>query len=156
MPTQNLRLPMPYPCLPVARPPLPVAYVRAAVLVLLGGACASSADSVANGDDPVAALRSTAASTRYTDGYWLEQGRTDAGGRWTQATAYCGQAQARPGLEAEGARPNCRAVWSANFRLVNERSAQALRERVDARAARERALTPAARARAADSLLIKP
>lgn len=169
LPVRHLRLLMLSPRLPIAHfptPPTSAVWRRAVGVVgwsalllgVAGGACAPTPEAVANGDDPIAALRSTAASTRYTAGYWLEQARTNAGGRWTQATAYCGlgENQAPAGLEAEGARPNCRAVWSAHFRRTNEQSAEQLRARVEARAAQAREQTPAQRKAAEDSMLIRP
>jgi hypothetical protein len=127
------------------------------------GACRPSAQSVADGDDPLAALRSSAQSTRYTSGYWKEQGRAAATGanapaqeRWTQALAYCGEAQPRPGLEADGAKPNCGAVRYALFELNNERAMREAKARVEADDARRRAATPAKNRAALDSMLFKP
>ena len=174
-------MPAAYPSLPMATPstaqrgtPLPVACLRtpgaavrhlvgvrgrvlaAAALLAAAPACAPSPDAAANGDDPLAALRSTAPSARYTAGYWYEQARSDSAGRWRQATAYCGDEQARPGLEADGARPNCRAVWSAHFRRTQEQQVRDLNARVNATEARERARTPGQRKAAFDSQLFNP
>ena len=126
------------------------------MLAASAAACAPSPNVLANGDDPLAALRSTATSTRYTAGYWYEQARTDSATSWKQATAYCGESQAPPGLEADGARPNCRAVWSAHFRLAQEQQVRDLNARVEAREAREHGKTPAERKAAFDSQLFKP
>lgn len=133
-----------------------VGALACAVLLAAAVGCAPSPDALANGDDPLAALRSTVPSTRYTAGYWYEQARTDSAGRWKRATAYCGESQAPPGLEADGARPNCRAVWSAHFRLAQEQQARDLNARVQSREARERGMTPAERKAAFDSQLFKP
>jgi hypothetical protein len=141
----------------------PSLLVSMALMIAALGACQPSAQAVADGDDPLAALRSSAQSTRYNSGYWKEQGRAAAGGanapaqeRWAQALAYCGEAQPRPGLEAEGAKPNCAAVRLALFELNNERAMQETKARVDADAARRRSMTPAQKRAALDSLLIKP
>jgi hypothetical protein len=119
------------------------------VLALLGACGSSSSESVANGDDPVDALRSSVQSARYTAGYWKEQGRAATGGangparaRWDSALAYCGGAQPRPGLEADGAKPNCNVMRWAYIELQNEASARAHAARVDSAEARRRAMTP--------------
>ena len=130
--------------------------LAAAALLSTAVACAPSPDALANGEDPLAALRSTAPSTRYTAGYWYEQARIDSAGRWRSATAYCGEEKASPGLEANGARPNCRAVWSAHFRLAQEQQVRDLNARANANQARERAMTPGQQKAAFDSQLFKP
>ena len=130
--------------------------LAAAAMFASGAACAPSPDALANGDDPLAALRSAAPSTRYTAGYWYAQARADSAGRWRRATAYCGEENAPPGLEADGARPNCRAVWSAHFRLAQEQQVRDLNARANANEARERAMTPGQRKAAFDSQLFKP
>lgn len=148
---------------PPRRPTRPVLAIAVACLspVLLAGACqpaprsepqdkAAERSSGATADDPLASLRSSEPSTRYTNGYWLEQGRSNAG-LWSQATAYCGDdARPRPGLEADGAKPNCRAVHVASFQLRDERLRRA---RLDsARAAAQLPRDPAAAKRRTDAL----
>ena len=153
--------------LPVACLPARVEVARCATRVRAGVltattmlatavACAPSPDALANGEDPLAALRSPVASARYTAGYWYEQARADAAGRWRRATEYCGEEKAPPGLETDGARPNCRAVWSAHFRLAQEQQVRDLNARVNAEQARERTLTSGQRKAAFDSQLFKP
>lgn len=117
------------------------------------GACTPSPQQVADGDDPLAALTVPAESHRYTDGYWREQARTDSAGRWAKAVAYCGDGQPRPGLEADGAKPNCRAVYGAAFALATARAIEAAGKRLDAFNARNRALEqhPAAAKAAQDA-----
>lgn len=92
--------------------------VLAAVLTF--GACQRSPEQVADGDDPVAALGASTESHRYTEGYWQEQMRADATGRpspWRHALAYCGEGgQPRPGLEADGAKPNCFPIFQVESR----------------------------------------
>ena len=126
------------------------------VALCAAAACTPTPAAVANGHDPLAALRSTTPSTRYTAGYWYEQARSDSAGPWRAATAYCGEERAAPGLEADGARPNCRAVWSAHFRRRQEQSEKDLNADVQAREARERAASAAERKTAFDSQLFKP
>ena len=140
-----------------------ISRVPMALTIAALGGCSPSAQATADGDDPLAALRSSAQSTRYTSAYWKEQGRAATGGadapareRWTQALAYCGEAQPRPGLEADGAKPNCGSVRYALFELNNERAKQEARARVEADEARRRAMTPAQKRAALDSVLFKP
>ena len=67
---------------------------------------------MADGDDPIAALKVTARTTRYTQGYWIAQMNSAEPARkqrWAEAFAYC----RRPDLEVDGAKPNCREVMSA-------------------------------------------
>ena len=52
------------------------------------GACQPSPEEVANGDDPLAALTSTAPSTRYGTTYWTRQ-VSENPARWAQAREYC-------------------------------------------------------------------
>ena len=99
------------------RHPHTLAALAGAAALAAGAACRPTPPTpqqVADGDDPVAALTSSTPSTRYTQGYWLEQMRADSAGRpspWRRALAYCGEnGRPRPGLEADGAKPNCFAV----------------------------------------------
>ncbi|GJG89849.1 hypothetical protein tb265_50300 [Gemmatimonadetes bacterium T265] len=130
------------------------AVAPAAVLALLG-ACRPSPQQVADGDDPLAALTTTAESHRYTAGYWREQARTDAAGRWAKALAYCGDGRPRPGLEADGAKPNCAAVSTAASEVATARAVEDAGRRLDAFNARTRALArdPVARKAAMDSVM---
>ena len=70
-------------------------------------ACGPSQEELANGDDPIAALRSTAESSRYGAKYWIEQ-MTAATELWTQAVAYC-----EPAEHADY--PNCETVRAVKF-----------------------------------------
>lgn len=67
-------------------------------------ACGPSAEDVANGDDPIAALASTAKSSRYGHNYWIEQ-RDQKSEIWARAIAYC-----EPDEHANF--PNCETVRS--------------------------------------------
>lgn len=65
-------------------------------------ACSPSAEDVANGADPIAALASTAESSRYGLNYWIEQ-RDQKSETWAQAVAYCEPAE-------RANYPNCETV----------------------------------------------
>ena len=86
--------------------------LTSAVAVLAVAACRNAPENVADGDDPIAALKVTAQTTRYTQGYWIAQMNSAEPARkqrWAEAFAYC----RRPDLEVDGAKPNCREVMSA-------------------------------------------
>lgn len=92
-----------------------VAVVLVASLVTAQG-CQSRADretDIANGDDPLAALTVYAVSSRYTMAYWLTQAQTDTA-LWGTARTYCAQQRSA----AQGAKPNCAAVYDAEFELA--------------------------------------
>ena len=138
--------------------PRPLA-LRVSVALLAGlpaASCRPSPEATANGDDPLAALTVSTPSTKYTAGFWREQARTDPQGLWSKAVAYCGDPQPRPGLEQDGAKPNCQEVRLAAFNLRNERAMEEVRARNDARQARERAMTPAQRQAEFEKNLFKP
>lgn len=76
------------------------------------GACRKAADNVADGDDPIAALKVTTPTRRYTQGFWTAQAQSSDSARrrlWAEALGYC----RRPDLEVDGAKPNCREVMTA-------------------------------------------
>ena len=76
------------------------------------GACRKSAEDVADGDDPIAALKVTTPTRRYTQGFWTAQAQSSDSARrrlWGEALAYC----KRPDLQIDGAKPNCREVMTA-------------------------------------------
>jgi len=91
-----------------------------AALALIGGCAKPTPEQVADGDNPLAALAVSAETHRYTESYWTEQYRADSAGRpspWKQALAYCGTNDApRPGLNADGNKPNCFAVFQVEGR----------------------------------------
>ncbi|HEY0778020.1 MAG TPA: hypothetical protein VGD56_08650 [Gemmatirosa sp.] len=104
------------------------ALLTSGVLVLLGTCAKPTPEQVADGADPLAALAAPVGSTRYTPAYWTEQFRADAAGRpapWRQALADCGTGDPpRPGLAADGAKPNCAAVYQAYVRTAAAEAAQ--------------------------------
>ncbi len=84
-----------------------VALTFSAAVALLLSACGPSQEKLANGDDPIAALRATVESSRYGAKYWTEQ-MTTATELWTKAVAYC-----EPAEHADY--PNCKTVRSVKF-----------------------------------------
>jgi hypothetical protein len=58
------------------------------VTMLAVVACGPSAEAVANGDDPVAALKSSTVSSRYTVPFWTRAVREQPA-LWQEAKAYC-------------------------------------------------------------------
>lgn len=83
-----------------------------AALLGLFGACQQAPSAVANGDDPLAALRVSVQSTRYTDQWWRQQADSNPA-LWRQAVDYC----KTPGIVADGPKPNCGFVQLAANRL---------------------------------------
>ncbi len=76
------------------------------------GACRKPVVDVADSDDPIAALKVTTPTRRYTQGFWTAQAQSSDSARrrlWGEALAYC----RRPDLEVDGAKPNCREVMTA-------------------------------------------
>lgn len=73
-------------------------------------ACRKSELAVANGDDPIAALNSGAATTRYVHEYWIDQARRRTT-LWDSAFALCSAYWKRN----DGSKPNCGHVYTANF-----------------------------------------
>lgn len=89
--------------------------VRTGLLVLAGaavGACRPEPSAVANGDDPLAALRVSAQTTRYTDQWWRLQADSNPS-LYRQAVDYC----KTPGIVADGPKPNCGFVQLAANKL---------------------------------------
>ena len=84
----------------------------AALLIAPLAGCRPEPAAVANGDDPLAALRVSVQSTRYTDQWWQQQAQANPT-LWRQAVDYC----KTPGIVADGAKPNCGFVQLAANRL---------------------------------------
>ena len=75
-------------------------------------ACQQSPEHVADGDDPLAALRVTAESKRYDELYWrAHRDAKDSAQHalYTKAVEYCSQKD----VAIDGAKPNCRGVMTA-------------------------------------------
>ena len=72
----------------------------AAALAL--ASCRPSAEAIADGDDPLAALAAPAESARYDGPFWTREAHRNSR-TWRQARAYCRQARGRE-------LPNCHAV----------------------------------------------
>lgn len=101
---------MPFRLPPSPRRALLATGALAAVAAL--GACQKPVEDVADGDDPIAALKVTTPTRRYTQGFWTAQAQSSDSTRrrlWDEALAYC----RRPDLEVDGAKPNCREVRTA-------------------------------------------
>jgi hypothetical protein len=85
--------------------------VRIAIVVpTLLVACKKSDVAAANGDDPIAALNSRAATTRYVHEFWIDQARRRTT-LWDSALALCSAYWKRN----DGSKPNCGHVYTANF-----------------------------------------
>ena len=98
------------------------AVTLAALAVLVSSmGCASETDrqaDLANGSDPLAALRATVESTRYTTGYWTQKADSNPT-LFARARAYC-DAQWASG---SGQKVNCAAVSAAAFEQSGRRPA---------------------------------
>ena len=62
------------------------------VVAAMLASCSPTPEELANGDDPIAALASTAKSSRYGLNYWVEQ-RDRKTETWSRALAYCEPAE---------------------------------------------------------------
>jgi hypothetical protein len=83
-------------------------------LALALASCKPSAEAIADGDDPLAALATPAASARYDGPFWTREAHRDSR-TWQAARAFCEQARER-------ALPNCHAVqlverWEGPWRM---------------------------------------
>jgi hypothetical protein len=87
-----------------------VPVVALVAVCIAATACQPKPEDVANGDDPIAALRVAVRSTRYDGPYWQQQ-RLAASDVWKRALAECTPEQATQ-------RPNCEPV------VANQRAGQ--------------------------------
>ena len=74
---------------------------------------------VANGDDPLVALTVPVQSTRYTSTYWQTRAGQDPA-LWQQAVSYCDAQRSA----VQGTKPNCGAVYDAQFEIAGRAPAQ--------------------------------
>ena len=82
----------------------------------VGSGAPNEAD--ADGDDPMRALSAPVATTRYVHAFWLDQARRRTT-LWDSAYLLCsGYWQ-----KEDGSKPNCGAVYTANFFNIGARSA---------------------------------
>lgn len=95
-------------------------------LIAAAGCRTASETDIANGDDPIRALEVSVPGTRYTSTYWQTQAERDPA-LWKRAVAYCEPHRKAP----TGARPNCAAVYTAQFEIAG-RTPRAPRPRRDA------------------------
>jgi hypothetical protein len=81
-------------------------------------ACKKSDVAVANGDDPIAALNSRAATTRYVHEFWFDQARRRTT-VWDSALALCSAYW----KAKDGSKPTCGHVYTANFQNAGANTA---------------------------------
>jgi hypothetical protein len=97
----------------MSRIPQTITFARLALLTVVFGAlavgCAPSAEDVAEGDDPLAALTVGVASARYDGRYWLLK-RDEGRPLFDEAVAYC---RGEQDAERLAERPNCGPVIAA-------------------------------------------
>jgi hypothetical protein len=74
---------------------------------------------VANGDDPLRALAAPVQSTRYTSAYWQTRAGQDPA-LWQKAVTYCDAQRSA----AQGTKPNCGAVFNAQFEIAGRAPVQ--------------------------------
>ena len=74
---------------------------------------------VANGNDPLRALTVSVLSTRYTAAYWQTTAEQDRQ-LWQQAVSYCDAQRSA----AQGSKPNCSAVYDAQFEIAGRAPVQ--------------------------------
>lgn len=92
-------------------------YAIFAVAAVLAGGCGQpSAEDLANGDDPLAALRSPVRSARYDGAYWNREA-VQSTPLWQDAISYC----RTPGNSAA---PNCQTVGLVLSTIELERAAK--------------------------------
>ena len=92
-------------------------YAIFAVAAVLAGGCGQpSAEDLANGDDPLAALRSPVRSARYDGAYWNREA-VQSTPLWQDAVSYC----RTPGNSAA---PNCQTVGLVLSTIELERAAK--------------------------------
>jgi len=107
--------------------------------LLLAGCGQPSAEDLANGDDPMAALRSPVRSARYDGAYWNREAvqSTDL---WQNAVAYC----RTPGNSAA---PNCQTVGLVLSTIELEKAAKAAKRQLEVLLEQSKHLAPPASAR---------
>lgn len=98
----------------------PMLFVALAGLVL--GCGQPSAEQVANGDDPIAALRSPVRSSRYDGGFWNREAQQETE-LWREAVEYC----RTPGNSAAA---NCQIVGLVLSTIELERAARVAKEQL--------------------------
>ncbi len=106
----------------------------AMALAAFVAACARGPEAIANGSDPLAALRSPVRSARYDGAFWNREA-ADQTDLWRQAVAYC----RTPGNSAA---PNCQTVGLVLSTLDLERAAQEARRQLQVLLEQRKRLAP--------------
>ena len=110
------------------------AFVPALVGALLLAGCRSGTEAIANGDDPLAALRAPVRSVRYDGAFWNREA-VDQTDLWHQAVAYC----RTPGNSAA---PNCQTVGLVLSTLELEKAANEAKRQLQVLLEQRRRLGP--------------
>jgi len=103
----------------------PLAFVALLVIsaALLGGCGKATAEELANGDDPLAALRSPVRSARYDGAFWNREAVQDTR-LWHDAVDYC----RTPGNSAA---PNCQTVGLVLSTIELEKAAREAKHQLE-------------------------
>lgn len=114
----------------------PIVAALGLAALLLAGCGQPSAEDLANGDDPMAALRSPVRSARYDGAYWNREAvqSTDL---WQNAVAYC----RTPGNSAA---PNCQTVGLVLSTIELEKAARAAKRQLEILLEQSKHLAPPA------------
>jgi len=110
-------------------------FLALVALALVSGGCGKpSAEALANGDDPLASLRSPVRSARYDGAFWNREAiqSTDL---WQDAVAYC----RTPGNSAA---PNCQTVGLVLSTLELEQAAKAAKRQLQILLGQSKHLAP--------------
>jgi hypothetical protein len=117
----------------------PIVATLGLVALLLAGCGQPSAEDLANGDEPLAALRSPVRSARYDGAFWNREAvqSTDL---WQDAVAYC----RTPGNSAA---PNCQTVGLVLSTIELEKAAKAAKRQLEILLEQSKHLAPPPSAR---------
>ena len=112
----------------------PIVAALGLAALLLAGCGQPSAEDLANGDDPLAALRSPVRSARYDGAYWNREAvqSTDL---WQDAVAYC----RTPGNSAA---PNCQTVGLVLSTIELEKAAKEAKRQLEVLLEQRKHLAP--------------
>ena len=103
--------------------PAPSVHLALALFAVLFAGCGQpSAQELANGDDPIASLRSPTRSARYDGNYWNREAR-QASDLWQEAVEYC----RTPGNSGA---PNCQTVGLVLSTIELEKAAAEARKQL--------------------------
>jgi hypothetical protein len=106
-----------------------------ALVAVLAAACGRpSAEDLANGDDPLAALRSSVRSARYDGAFWNREA-VESTELWAGAVAYC----RTPGNSAA---PNCQTVGLVLSTIELEKAAKEAKRQLEVLLEQSKHLAP--------------